>query len=486
MPKLIPIIGMEVHVELNTASKMFCSCSNNPDETKPNTNICEICTAQPGTLPVPNKEAIISTVKISKALGATVRELSKFDRKHYFYPDLPKGYQISQLHYPLIIGGEVEIFVEGQNKKIGITRAHLEEDAGKNIHPEGKDYSLVDLNRAGSPLLEIVSEPDIKSPAEARAYVSELYLLMKFADVTEGDLYHGNMRFDVNVSVSKDVNILGNRSEIKNLNSFRSVEKAVEYEIKRQIDILKKGGTIKQETRGWDESKQRTFAQRTKEESHDYRYMPDPDIPPINLSDDFIKALRREMPSLMPSDWRSKLANLGVAPEQIELLLFSEAEFFGHSSPLDIISRTEGDKEFAKFTINFVINNLIPALKEGLVKLPKDQHFLLLDAIHDLVKAGKLNSTNAKELCLMLLQTDQLPDSVEGFANSKQLIQQSDSQVIDALVEEILKANPKVVSDIKAGEQKAIGFLVGQVMQQSKGQANPSLVQKTIRQKLDI
>lgn len=345
---------------------------------------------------------------------------------------------------------------------------------------------MVDLNRAGSPLLEIVSEPDIKSPAEARAYVSELYLLMKFADVTEGDLYHGNMRFDVNVSVSKDVNILGNRSEIKNLNSFRSVEKAVEYEIKRQIDILKKGGTIKQETRGWDESKQRTFAQRTKEESHDYRYMPDPDIPPINLSDDFIKALRREMPSLMPSDWRSKLANLGVAPEQIELLLFSEAEFFGHSSPLDIISRTEGDKEFAKFTINFVINNLIPALKEGLVKLPKDQHFLLLDAIHDLVKAGKLNSTNAKELCLMLLQTDQLPDSVEGFANSKQLIQQSDSQVIDALVEEILKANPKVVSDIKAGEQKAIGFLVGQVMQQSKGQANPSLVQKTIRQKLDI
>ena len=181
------------------------------------------------------------------------------------------------------------------------------------------------------------------------------------------------------MSVSKDVNILGNRSEIKNLNSFRSVEKAVEYEIKRQIDILKKGGTIKQETRGWDESKQRTFAQRTKEESHDYRYMPDPDIPPINLSDDFIKALRREMPSLMPSDWRSKLANLGVAPEQIELLLFSEAEFFGHSSPLDIISRTEGDKEFAKFTINFVINNLIPALKEGLVKLPKDQHFLLLD-----------------------------------------------------------------------------------------------------------
>src|SRR3954467_10879181 len=283
-----PTIGIECHVQLKTKTKLFSAVGNDAREAPPNTLVNHIDFGLPGALPVLNREAIHLASRAAFALGSKPQPYSKFDRKHYFYPDLPMGYQISQYDEPIVLGGHVDIEVDGEKKKIGITRAHLEADAGKSVHPAGKDYSLVDLNRAGTPLLEIVSEPDMHTAAEAKAYAHELYLRMRYADVSDANLYYGNMRFDVNVSVSK-TGELGTRSETKNLNSFRSVEKAVDYEITRQIELLEKGQPVVQETRGWDDAKQRTFSQRSKEEAHDYRYFPEPDIPPIELSDEYIE-----------------------------------------------------------------------------------------------------------------------------------------------------------------------------------------------------
>ena len=270
-------IGIECHVQLKTRTKLFAGVDNDAREAPPNSLISHICLGLPGSLPVLNEKAVELAAHAAFALNTKPQAYSAFDRKHYFYPDLPMGYQITQLYEPIVLGGHVDIDVDGDKKRIGITRAHLEADAGKNTHPAGKDYSLVDLNRAGTPLLEIVSEPDMHSPAEAKAYAHELFLLMRYADVSEANLFYGNMRFDVNVSVST-TDELGTRTETKNLNSFRSVEKAAEYEIKRQIELLEKGQKIDQETRGWDDAKQRTLSQRGKEEAHDYRYMPDPDL----------------------------------------------------------------------------------------------------------------------------------------------------------------------------------------------------------------
>src|SRR3989344_4193022 len=319
-----PTIGIECHVQLKTYTKMFAGVGNDAREAEPNTLISHICMAMPGALPVLNERAIELATRAAFALNTRPQHFSKFDRKHYFYPDLPKGYQSTQNEEPIIADGHVDIKVGGKNKRIGITRAHLEEDAGKNTHPAGKDYSLVDLNRAGTPLLEIVSEPDMHTAEEAKAYARELYLLMKYSDVSDVDLYHGHMRFDVNVSVSKD-DKLGTRSETKNLNSFRSVEKAVEYEVKRQTELLEKGEKIVQETRGWDDAKQKTFSQRSKEEAHDYRYMPDPDLPPIVLDGKFIDKVAAEMP-VLPPEWRSRLGSLGLNSQYISTLLEAEAQ----------------------------------------------------------------------------------------------------------------------------------------------------------------
>lgn len=474
-------IGIECHVQLKTATKLFAGVGNDARGAEPNSLISHICLGMPGALPYLNEQAVDLSCRASYALGVEPQRFSKFDRKHYFYPDLPKGYQISQLYHPIILGGKVRIKVNGQSREIGITRAHMEEDAGKNTHPEGSDYSLVDLNRAGTPLLEIVSEPEIHTPAEAKAYATELYLLMKFADVTEGDLYHGNMRFDVNVSVSKDPKKLGTRTETKNLNSFKSVEKAVEYEIKRQTGLLEKGKEITQETRGWDDAKQKTFSQRSKEDAHDYRYMPDPDIPPLELTDDFIDKVKSEMPEMMPDDWRLKLSALGLNHDQTELLLFSEIELADKADVLKTISDGLEDKDLARFIANYCVNVIVPHARENDIKLPKKDHFIMLRSIYDLVKSGKLSSTNAKSLCADLLESDKLPESIEQYTNSKGLIQVSDSGEIDKIVREVLDSNPQAVADIKNGEMKAVGFLVGQVMKASKGQANPGLAQQLIK-----
>lgn len=475
-------IGIECHVQLKTATKLFSAVGNDAREAPPNTLVSHIDFGLPGALPVLNEEAVHLAMRAAFALGTVPQKFSKFDRKHYFYPDLPMGYQITQFDEPTILGGSVVIDVDGDKKTINITRAHIEADAGKSTHPAGKDYSLVDLNRAGTPLIEIVSEPDMHSGAEARAFARELYLRMKYADISEANLYYGNMRFDVNVSVSQTTE-LGTRSETKNLNSFRAVEKAVDYEIIRQIERLEKGDKIVQETRGWDDAKQRTFSQRTKENADDYRYFPDPDLPPIVLTDEYIEQVRAELP-VLPDEWRERLGGLGLDRAQIETLLDAQVEFVSEGY-LSLLERSLEDTAFAKQLANWLVNVDIPYVRESGGSAKVDRA-IFYKAISDLISSGKLSSTNAKTLIVELLATDALPGDVAAYAQDKGYIQVSDEAEIMQIVERVIAGNAKAAEDVRGGEIKAIGFLVGQVMKQSKGKANPALAQQLIKKHLGI
>lgn len=484
--KYFPTIGIETHVQLKTKTKLFAAVSNDARNAAPNSLISHICVGMPGALPVLNREAINICVRAAFALGTQPQKFSKFERKHYFYPDLPKGYQITQYEDPIITGGRVDIIVEGQHKNIGIERANLEEDAGKNTHPAGADYSLVDLNRAGTPLLEIVSQPDIHSPTEAKAYVRELYLLMKYADVTDGDLYHGHMRFDLNVSVSPDPYKLGTRSEVKNLNSFRSVEAAVAYEIKRQIEVLEKGGKVVQETRGWDEAKQKTFAQRTKEEAEDYRYMPEPDMPPIELDDSYSEKIKDSMPRL-PDEWRKILNKLSISSQSIETLIEAEAEH-PDITFLMFVEEVIDEEKAANWLINTMVNIEIPLLRKlGSSLVPKSARWALVyEPVYKLLEENQISSTSAKKLITELLKMKTLPQDIKKYASEHEFLQISDESAMEKVVAEVIAENPKVAADIKAGKTKVIGFLVGQVMAKSKGQANPQLAQKLIKKQLGV
>lgn len=471
-------IGIECHVQLKTKTKLFAPVGNDARDAQPNTLISHICLGMPGALPVLNREAVNLAIRAAKALGASAQKFSAFDRKHYFYPDLPKGYQISQLYHPIILGGQIEIIDErGQKKTIGITRAHLEEDAGKSTHPGGKDYSLVDLNRAGTPLLEIVSEPDINSPAEAKAYARELYLLMKYADVSDADLYYGNIRFDVNVSVSPD-DTLGNRTETKNLNSFRSVEKATEYEIKRQTDLLEKGQKVVQETRGWDDAKQKTFSQRSKEDAHDYRYMPDPDIPPIVLDNQYIDKIESAIDHSLPSI-RSKILGAGVSPELCETILD-----IPQIAKKVVIIVDISDQKLASLAIQW-LGQLAPKIMSD-NNLDVESTDININSVITLAKMtteNKVSSTQAKTLFEEIIIKNIDP---EKYAADNNLLQVSDSDELEKIVSSVLESNQKAADDVKNGEMKAIGFLVGQVMKQSGGKANPPMVQEIIKRQLGV
>lgn len=479
-----PSIGIECHVQLKTATKLFAPVGNDARNAVPNTLISHICLGMPGALPVLNKHAVELATRAAFALNTRPQHFSKFDRKHYFYPDLPKGYQISQYEEPIISGGHVDVEVDGKTKHIGITRAHMEEDAGKNTHPAGKDYSLVDLNRAGTPLLEIVSEPDMHSAAEAKAYVRELYLLIKFAGVSDADLFHGNMRFDVNVSLSNVPGKLGTRTETKNLNSFRSVEKAVEFEIKRQSELLEKGQKIVQETRGWDDAKQKTFSQRGKEEAHDYRYMPEPDVPPIVLDRAYVEAIEAEMP-IMPAEWRARLEKLGLQSDFIDVLLEAEVDD-ERFSYLTLIEDNLKTPELAKTLANWFVNVEIPLRREGIAddSMKDATRSDILLGTYALVKQDKLSSTNARLLLNKLFTDGLLPKDIEKFAEEEDYIQVSDSAELEKIVDEVIAENSQAAQDVKHGELKAIGFLVGQVMKKSRGKANPEIVQQLLRKKL--
>lgn len=478
-------IGIECHVQLRTATKLFAGIDNDAREAAPNSLIGPLCYGLPGALPVLNREAVRLGMRAAFALHTTPQRHLAFDRKHYFYPDLPLGYQITQFEHPIVKGGWVAIEVDGMKRKVGITRAHLEADAGKSTHPVGGDYSLVDLNRAGTPLLEIVSEPDMYTAAEAKAYAKELYLALRYADVSDCNLYYGNMRFDVNVSVSK-TDKLGTRTETKNLNSFRSVEKAIEFEIARQIDVLEKGGTITQETRGWDDTKQRTFSQRSKEEAHDYRYFPDPDLPPVMLDDSLIDAVKAEMPT-SPGEWRVRLHGLGMDDAQTLTLLMAELDdaTVGY---LPLIEAELKDKPRAKAMANWMVNIEVPLRRDQAVKsqLDNEGRLHLYRVVFDLVQNGKLGSTNAKLLITKMLEGTAIAHDIEAFARQHNLIQESDTGAIEKIAQQVIEENPKAAQDIRDGELKAIGFLVGQVMKHSQGRANPQLAQQALKKQLGL
>lgn len=470
--KYTATIGIECHVQLKTNTKLFAGVANDAREAPPNTLISHICLGMPGALPVLNEKAIELAARAAYALGSFPQKFSKFDRKHYFYPDLPKGYQITQFDEPIILGGEIEITTPEGKKIVHITRAHLEEDAGKSTHPTGKDYSLVDLNRAGTPLLEIVSEPDMHSAAEAKAYAKELYLRMRYADVSDANLYYGNMRFDVNVSVSK-TDEWGTRTETKNLNSFKSVEKSVEYEINRQIEVLEKGGVIVQETRGWDDAKQSTFSQRSKEDAHDYRYFPDPDLPPVVLTTEYIENIRKHMPEL-PIDYREKFARIGIDEKVVEDII-ATPEIAKTVSRILAKSNEEHARRVAFWLMQPQTDEVT---EQSELAEPNDESLIKLS---EMVSAHKLSSTAAKDVLAELLVGGGDPEKI---AESKNLLQVSDEDAIAKIVEQVIADNPKAADDVRSGEMKAIGFLVGQVMKHSQGKANPALAQKLIRERL--
>ena len=476
-------IGIECHVQLATKTKLFSPADNDARDAEPNSKTHEIDFGLPGMLPVLNKHAVELAVRTGKALNAPIARVSRFDRKHYFYPDLPKGYQTSQMYQPIILAGYVDAPLEdGSLKRVRIHHAHMEEDAGKLTHHDG--YSLVDLNRAGTPLIEIVSEPDMHSAEEAKAYASELHKLMVYAGVTHGDLYHGNMRFDVNISVAKKgATELGKRAEVKNLNSFRSVERAAEYEFKRQVDLLESGESVVQETRGWSDDKQVTTSQRSKEDAQDYRYMPDADIPPVVLSDEEIARIQAEVP-MLPGEYREKLSVLNVDKSVVYTIMdfkpyadavLSVLDSRGVSAARRIANwfasvNVDAVVEFGDFSA-IDVSGMTPST-EGLIKLS------------DLVDQGELSSTAAKEVFIAVVSD--ITDDPRKFAEERNLLQISDESAIAAIVDEVLNdpASAASIADIKAGKDKAIGYLVGQVMKRSKGQANPSLAQKLIREKL--
>jgi aspartyl-tRNA(Asn)/glutamyl-tRNA(Gln) amidotransferase subunit B len=469
-------IGIECHVQLATLTKLFSGADNDARAKAPNEATSPIDFGLPGMLPVLNRQAVELAVRAGKALNADIAKVSRFDRKHYFYPDLPKGYQISQMYQPIIIGGYVEApMLDGSIVKVRIHHAHIEEDAGKLTHYG--DYSAVDLNRAGTPLIEIVSEPDIHSAAAAKAFAAELHRLMTYSGVTLGDLYHGNMRFDVNISVAaKGATELGKRAEVKNLNSFRSVERAAEYEFNRQVELLEKGDTVTQETRGWDDATGKTTSQRSKEDAQDYRYMPDPDIPPIVLTTEEIERIQAEVGAL-PSFYREAWTTLNLDRSVVDALLANPS----YAVLITEIQQSAGDEQARRVAHWFassvtqteeetaiIASNFVP---EGYIELA------------DMVAKNELSSTAAKEIFVELLTS---ADSPRAIAEAKNLLQVSDESAIQAVVDEVLAdpASAQSIEDIKAGQEKAIGFLVGQVMKRSAGKANPALAQQLIRKRL--
>lgn len=474
-------IGIECHVQLATDTKLFSGADNDARDKSPNSVVSPIDYGLPGMLPVLNRQAVTLAVKAGKALNAKIANVSRFDRKHYFYPDLPKGYQTTQLFQPIILEGKIDVPQEnGESIPVRIHHAHIEEDAGKLTHYD--DYSLVDLNRAGTPLIEIVSEPDIHSPQEAKAYVAELHRLMTYAGVTIGDLYHGNMRFDVNVSVAKKgAAELGTRAEVKNLNSFRSVEKAAEFEFSRQVDRLERGEAVIQETRGWDDASQKTTSQRSKADAQDYRYMPDADIPPIELSDEEIEAVQKSVPKLPPF-YRQSWREIGFDSTVMHALLSSQAIAETVQRVLETSGQTHA-RRVGLWLLHFADdeNNQADSQVDNIERNMSDKKLIELS---EMVEASELNSTAAKDVFSELLVSS---DGPREIAKRKNLIQVSDESAILTIVDEVMAdpASAPSIEDIKNGKDKAIGFLVGQVMKKSQGKANPAMAQKLIRQQLE-
>ncbi|MBR0488199.1 Asp-tRNA(Asn)/Glu-tRNA(Gln) amidotransferase subunit GatB [Candidatus Saccharibacteria bacterium] len=468
--KYIPTIGIECHVQLSTKTKLFSEVDNDARGKEPNSCVSPVDYALPGMLPRLNGEAIKFAIRAGKTMNCEINRESRFDRKHYFYPDSPKGYQITQFYHPILGAGWVDL---PSGARVRINHAHLEGDAAKLTHFD--NYSLVDLNRVDTPLIEIVSEPDIHSAKDAHDYCKALWRLMCYAEVTNGDLYYGNMRFDINTSVAPEgSDTLGTRTEVKNLNSFRSVERAVEYEIKRQTKLLEAGEKVVQETRGWNDATGETTGQRSKEEAKDYRYMPEPDIPPINLSEEFVEAELAKMP-LLPADYRKKFAGM-IADDTLEVLL---------DYPALMRKLGEVNESAVKLVSNLFASVLLAEEKsaEYLNDLPTAAQ---LNELAKMNTARELSSTATKEVFMRFFDPQMRGKDAKIIAKELGVVQENDLGALEAIVDTVL-AKPetqKAQADFRAGEEKVIGFLVGQVMKESHGKANPSAVQEILRAKL--
>lgn len=470
------VIGLEVHSELSTKTKIFCSC---PTEfgAEPNTHTCPICMAMPGTLPVLNEKVVEYAVKAGLATNCEIARNSKNDRKNYFYPDLPKSYQISQFDKPLCEHGYVEIELEnGEKKKIGLTRIHIEEDAGKLNHSEFGGGSLVDLNRAGVPLIEIVSEPDLRSSQEVDIYLKKLKSILEYIEVSDCKMQEGSFRADVNVSVRKKGDSkLGTRTEMKNMNSFRSITRAIEYEVDRQIEVIEDGGKIEQETLRWDDVSGKTFSMRDKENAQDYRYFPDPDLVAIHLSEEYIEAIKKNLPELPESRKQRYMTEHGLSEKDSNLLTASK-----HLS--DLFEQAEAICHHAKAVANWLLSDVSRILNEKELE-PDAIPFTAeqLAKMITLIEKGTISSAIGKKVLTELFEN---PSDPETIIQEKGWIQISDEGAIKEVVAKILEANPQSILDYKAGKDRALGFLIGQAMKETKGKANPQLLNKLFIEEL--
>ena len=475
MTQYTPTLGLEIHAQLKTASKMFCFCVNDPDEKRPNTTICPICTGHPGTLPTANREAIRKVLMIGVAVGGTCADFTEFDRKHYFYPDIPKGYQISQYKHPLVTGGVLA--------GVPLTRIHLEEDTARSTHDRGGE-SLVDFNRSGLPLMELVTEPEIKSGAQAAEFARELQRLLRYLDAGAANMEKGEMRVEANLSISSSEK-LGTKVEVKNLNSFRAVERAVAFEIERHTELLERGESVVQETRGWDEGKQITVSQRQKEESHDYRYLPEPDIPPMLLSEfpEFSsEALRSSLPEL-PWERRERYRKeFGLSDEQVETLV-------DDGTLADLFERTVASiPDSERKTLSVKVGNYITSDLVGLLRGDDRSREVPFSAEHFaelmmMIHKGELSSRGGKDILGYMYTGEGSPREI---AARRDLLQSSDSESIAEMAREIVAEHADAVAEYRAGKEAALQFLVGQGMKKSKGSANPQVLREALLTELKV
>jgi aspartyl-tRNA(Asn)/glutamyl-tRNA(Gln) amidotransferase subunit B len=479
------VIGLEVHAQLLTQSKMFCRCSALYADAAPNTHNCPICMGMPGVLPVINEQAVEYTVMTALALNCSIPSFSKFDRKNYFYPDLPKGYQISQYDIPLSRNGYLTIRLKDGEKRIGIHRVHLEEDTGRLLHrtaPDGTSFSLVDLNRAGVPLLEIVSEPDIRSAEEARLYLQKLRTTLVYLGVSSGRMEEGSLRCDANVSVrAVGETRLGVKTEIKNMNSFRAVQRALEYEAARQVGILREGGTISQETRGWVENKGITVSQRSKEQAHDYRYFPEPDLPPLVLSAEWVEGIRAKMPELPEAKRQRFVEQYGLSAYDAEVLT-SERALAGYFEQAVADARQGDLRARAKAIANWLtgdVSRLLNAAGKEITESPVTPGGLA--GLVDLIAQERISGSQAKEVLEKAFASGEQPAAI---VEKEGITQLSDQGELERIVEEVIAASPKAVEDYRKGKESSVTWLMGQVMKRSGGSAKPPLVRSLLLEKL--
>jgi aspartyl-tRNA(Asn)/glutamyl-tRNA(Gln) amidotransferase subunit B len=470
-----PVIGLEVHAQLKSRTKIFCGCSTRFG-APPNTNVCPVCLGMPGVLPVLNKKVVAYALKMALATGSRIGRKSRFARKNYFYPDLPKGYQISQYELPIAEQGIVEIEIGGHRRRVGLTRIHMEEDAGKLVHDPNRPVSFVDFNRTGVPLIEIVSEPDIRSPEEAGAYLRKLRSILRYLDISDGNMEEGSFRCDANVSIRpKGTDVLGVRTELKNLNSFKHVESALAYEIRRQQAVIADGGQVVQETRLWDPDRGRTLSMRGKEEAHDYRYFPDPDLLPLVISDTWIETIRSELPELPDEKETRFTAEFGLPAYDAKVLTADRkvAEYFEAC-----IAAGAGAKPSSNWIMGPLLG-LLNAEGKGIEDSPvsPEQLVELIGLIEDGTISGKIAKTVFDEMA----RTQKSPASI---VEDRGLVQVNDAGAIVAAVDAVLARCPKEVEAYKGGKTKLIGFFVGQVMKETRGKANPQVVNEILKDKL--